>query len=124
MGAWRSAEPCIYSGCELLRPSEMYFDKGLFIEFYIRMFKLGSLCLPAALNLLLAVIMTIFYAATDTIPSSALLITAWILTIFFVYVQYKLCKYGENFLSWMVLVVPNVVGIILLFTPAPNGTTL
>lgn len=88
------------------------------------MFKLGSLCLPAALNLLLAVIMTIFYAATDTIPSSALLITAWILTIFFVYVQYKLCKYGENFLSWMVLVVPNVVGIILLFTPAPNGTTL
>ena len=88
------------------------------------MFKLGGLCLPAALNLLLAVIMTVFYAATDTIPSSALLITAWILTLFSVYVQYKLCKYGEIFLSWMVLVVPNVVGIILLFTPAPNGTPL
>lgn len=88
------------------------------------MFKLGGLCLPAVLNLFLAVIMTVFYAATDTIPSSALLITAWILTLFSVYVQYKLCKYGEFFLSWMVLVVPNVVGIILLFTPAPNGASL
>lgn len=68
--------------------------------------------------------MTVFYAATDTIPSPALFITAWILTILFVYVQYKLCKYGENFLSWMVLVVPNVVGILLLFTPASNGAPL
>ena len=88
------------------------------------MFKLGGLCLPAALNLFLAVIMTVFYAATDTIPSPILLTTAWILTLFSVYVQYKLCKYGEIFLSWMVLVVPNVVGIILLFTPAPNGAPL
>ena len=88
------------------------------------MFKLGGLCLPAALNLMLAVIMTVLYAATDTIPSPALFITAWILTILFVYVQYKLCKYGENFLSWMVLVVPNVVGIILLYTPTPSVVPL
>jgi hypothetical protein len=82
------------------------------------MFKLGGLCLPAVLNLAIAIIFTIFYTATETIPAE-FLIAPWILTILMVYVQYKLCKYGENFLSWMILIVPNIISVILLFTPAP-----
>ena len=82
------------------------------------MFKLNGLCLPAALNLAIAIIFTIFYTATDTILP-VFLIAPWILTILMVYVQYRLCKYGENFLSWMILIVPNIISVILLFTPAP-----
>lgn len=87
------------------------------------MFKLKGLCLPAVLNLLLSVIITVLYVSTDSLPPT-LLITGWIFTILMVYTQYKLCNYGENFLSWMILVVPNILSVVLLFTPVPNGAPL